>query len=95
MGKAVQDAREKTITACRGVYKTKGKSMTEEEIAEIRGIEQVDVSLADIAIVKGHEYANARAPNNVRLYGDMKDAYKEGFLQGFAHRMGGGDGNTL
>jgi hypothetical protein len=68
--------------------------MTEEEIAEIRGIEQVDVSLADIAIVKGHEYANARAPNNVRLYGDMKDAYKEGFLAGFAHRMGGGhEGN--
>ncbi len=68
--------------------------MTEEEIAEIRGIEQVDVSLADIAIVKGHEYANARAPNNVRLYGDMKDAYKEGFLQGFAHKMGGGhEGN--
>ena len=69
--------------------------MTEEKIAEIRGIEQVDVSLADIAIVKGHEYANARAPNNVRLYGDMKDAYKEGFLAGFAFRMGGGNGNTL
>ena len=65
--------------------------MTEEEIAEIRGIEQVDVSLADIAIVKGHEYANARAPNNVRLYGDMKDAYKEGFLQGFAHKLTGGN----
>lgn len=69
--------------------------MTKEEIASIRGIEQVDVSLFDIAIVKGHEYANARAPNNVRLYGDMKDAYKEGFLQGFAHKMGGGYGDAL
>jgi hypothetical protein len=75
-------------------HQPKEDNMTEEEIAEIRGIEQVDVSLADIAIVKGHEYANARAPNNVRLYGDMKDAYKEGFLQGFAHKMGGGhEGN--
>jgi len=49
-------------------------------------------TLEDIAITKSHAYANARAPNNVRLYGDMKDAYKEGFLQGFAHRMGGGHG---
>lgn len=64
--------------------------MTEEEIALIRGIEQVDVSLTDIAIVKGHAYANARSPNNVRLYGDMKDAYMEGFLQGFAHKLTGG-----
>ena len=31
MGKAVQDAREGTITACRGVYKTKGKSMMNEK----------------------------------------------------------------
>lgn len=54
--------------------------------------EQVDISLTDIAIVKGHEYANARAPNKARLYSDMKDAYKEGFLQGFAHRIGGGHG---
>lgn len=69
--------------------------MTEEEIAEIRGIEQEGVSLANIAIIKGHAYANALAPNSRVLYGDMKDAYKEGFLQGFAHRMGGGDGNTL
>jgi len=51
-------------------------------------------SLTDIAIVKGHEYANARAPNKARLYSDMKDAYKEGFLQGFAHRLGGGNENN-
>lgn len=57
--------------------------------------EQVDISLIDIAITKGHEYANARAPNSRVIYGDMKDAYKEGFLQGFAHKMGGGHGDTL
>ena len=62
--------------------------MTEEEIAEIRGIEQVDVSLADIAIVKGHAYANHIA--HPIKYAELKEAYKEGFLAGFAHKMGGG-----
>jgi hypothetical protein len=74
------------------LYQPKEDYMTEEEIAEIRGIEQEGVSLADIAIIKGHEYAKERAYNNRVLYGDMKDAYKEGFLQGFAFRMGGGHG---
>ena len=69
-------------------------SFEEDFDCDTEPFEQVDVSLADIAIVKGHEYAKERAYNNRVLYGDMKDAYKEGFLQGFAHRMGGGhEGN--
>lgn len=63
--------------------------MTEEPLDRVEFDEQA-TTLLDIAIEKGHEYANARAPNKARLYGDMKDAYMEGFLQGFAHRMGGG-----
>ncbi len=69
--------------------------MTEEEIAEIRGIEQVDVSLADIAIVKGHNYAHEYNPSTGKAtmksnYGEIKKAYQDGFLAGFAFRMGGG-----
>ena len=74
--------------------------MTEEEIAEIRGIEQVDVSLADIAIVKGHAYAQEYNTYTGRVedkpnYHALKQGYQDGFLAGFAHRLGGGDGNTL
>ena len=69
-------------------------SFEEDFDCDTEPFEQVDVSLLDIAITKGHAYANALAPNSRVLYGDMKDAYKEGFLQGFAHRMGGGhEGN--
>lgn len=64
--------------------------MTEEPLDRVEFDEQA-TTLLDIAITKGHEYANARAPNKVRLYGDMKDAYMEGFLQGFAHRLTGGN----
>ncbi len=69
--------------------------MTEEEIAEIRGIEQVDVSLADIAIVKSHNYAQEYDPKAGRVfqrgnYAEIKKAYQDGFLAGFAFRMGGG-----
>ena len=63
--------------------------MTEEPLDRVEFDEQA-TTLLDIAITKGHEYANARSPNNRVLYGDMKDAYMEGFLQGFAHRMSGG-----
>ena len=70
-------------------------SFEEDFDCDTEPFEQEGVSLADIAIIKGHAYANALAPNSRVLYGDMKDAYKEGFLQGFAHKMGGGHGNTL
>ena len=68
--------------------------MTEKPLDRVEFDEQA-TTLLDIAITKGHAYANARAPNSRVIYGDMKDAYKEGFLQGFAHRMGGGHGDTL
>jgi len=69
--------------------------MTEEEIAEIRGIEQEDVSLADIAIVKAHAYAQEYNTYTGRVedkanYHALKQGYQDGFLAGFAHKMGGG-----
>jgi|TARA_R110000822_G_scaffold77095_4_gene185145 hypothetical protein len=70
--------------------------MTEEEIAEIRG-KQVDVSLMDIAIVKGHAYAQGYNTYIGKIedregYMYLKQGYTDGFLAGFAHRIGGGYG---
>lgn len=75
--------------------------MTEEEIALIRGIEQEEVSLMDIAIVRGHAYAQEYNPSTGRVedkpnYHALKEGYVHGFLAGFAYRMGGGiDGDPL
>ena len=51
-------------------------------------------TLEDIAIEKGHEYASkecdgspSHAIKNINLYGELKAAYKAGFLEGFAHRL--------
>jgi hypothetical protein len=71
--------------------------MTEEEIAEIRGIEQVDVSLYDIAAVKAYNYCEEYniATGRVEERGGarlLKEGYIDGFLAGFAHKMGGGHG---
>jgi hypothetical protein len=81
-------------------YQPKEDNMTEEEIAEIRGIEQVDVSLLDIAITKGHAYAQGYNTYIGRIedregYHHLKQGYQDGFLAGFAFRMEGGHGNTL
>jgi hypothetical protein len=70
--------------------------VSEEEIAEIRGIEQEDVSLVDIAIVKGHAYAQEYNTYTGRVedkpnYHALKQGYQDGFLAGFAHRLGGGN----
>jgi len=76
-------------------YQPKEDNMTEEEIALIRGIEQVDVSLTDIAITKGHAYAQGYNTYIGKIedregYMYLKQGYTDGFLAGFAHRMGGG-----
>lgn len=44
------------------------------------------LTLDSIAIEKGHEYAKAIA-NNRAFYVELKEAYKAGFLEGFAHRF--------
>ena len=51
-------------------------------------------TLEDIAIEKGHEYARkecdgspAHAIKNINLYGELKEAYKAGFLEGFSYRL--------
>jgi hypothetical protein len=71
--------------------------MTEEEIAEIRGIEQEDVSLYDIAVVKSYSYSQEYNRHSGQVedkegYPYLKQGYIAGFLAGFAHRMGGGHG---
>ena len=54
-----------------------------------------EITLEDIAIEKGHEYAQERYGND-SSYRVAKNAYQDGFLAGFAFRMGGGiDGDTL
>lgn len=69
--------------------------MNVEEIALIRGVEQEEVSLMDIAIVRGHAYAQEYNPSTGRVedkpnYHALKEGYVHGFLAGFAHKMGGG-----
>lgn len=100
MEQAGQDAREGTITACRDVYKTKGKSMSQPNEPRFEDDFDVDtdppeqyhqydwqqLTLDSIAITKGHEYAKPIA-NNRAFYVELKEAYKAGFLEGFAHRF--------
>ena len=56
--------------------------------------EYPEITIEDIAIEKGHEYARkecdgspAHAIKNITLYGELKAAYQAGFLEGFAHRF--------
>lgn len=52
-------------------------------------------SIMDIAIDKAHFYAQDLGVND-SIYRVAKNAYQDGFLAGFAFRMGGGiDGDTL
>ena len=43
-------------------------------------------TIEDIAIEKAHKHAHPRA-NNQAFYVELKEAYKAGFLEGFAHRF--------
>ena len=51
---------------------------------------RTEFTLEDIAIEKGHEYAKTNAPLSRVVYAQLKEAYMQGFLAGFAFRMGGG-----
>jgi hypothetical protein len=69
--------------------------MTKEEIASIRGIEQEDIALYDIAIVKSYNYCEEYDSNSGQTqikdgHRYLKQGYIDGFLAGFAHRLGGG-----
>lgn len=56
---------------------------------------KTEFTLEDIAIEQAHEYATERWNGDV-AYPIAKNAYQDGFLAGFAYRMGGGiDGDTL
>lgn len=45
-----------------------------------------EFTLEDIAIEKAHNHAHPIA-NNQAFYVELKEAYKAGFLEGFAHRF--------
>ena len=47
------------------------------------------LTLDSIGITKGHEYAKSVADkfSNRAFYVELKEAYKAGFLEGFAHRF--------
>lgn len=52
-----------------------------------------EITLADIAIDKAHFYAQDLGVDDVpSAYRVAKNAYQDGFLAGFAFRMGGGHG---
>ena len=75
-------------------------SFEEDFDCDTEPFEQVDVSLLDIAITKGHAYAQGYNTYIGRIedregYHHLKQGYQDGFLAGFAFRMGGGHGNTL
>lgn len=58
---------------------------------------EMQTTLIDIAITKAHNYAQEYDPNAGRVfqkgnYAEVKKAYQDGFLAGFAHKMGGGHG---
>jgi hypothetical protein len=48
--------------------------------------EQWKFTIEDLAIEKAHWYATPIA-NNRAFYAELKEAYKAGFLEGFAHRF--------
>lgn len=48
-----------------------------------------ETTFEDIAIMKAHAYAKERYGGDV-AYPISKNAYQDGFLEGFAFRMGGG-----
>ena len=47
--------------------------------------EYPETTIEDIAIEGGHHYAQSIL--NRALYSEFKEAYKAGFLEGFAHRL--------
>jgi hypothetical protein len=59
--------------------------------------EKVDISIIDIAITKGHSYAQGYNTYLGKIedregYMYLKQGFTDGFLAGFAHRMVGGHG---
>lgn len=68
--------------------------MTEEPLDRVEFDEQA-TTLLDIAITKGHAYAQEYNTHTGRVvdkpnYHALKEGYMAGFLAGFAHRMSGG-----
>lgn len=52
----------------------------------------LETTLEDIAIVKAHNYAHEYNPSTGKAtmksnYSELKEAYKAGFLEGFAYRL--------
>ena len=71
--------------------------MTEEQVIIETGAWEDDISLYSIASVKAFAYCEEYNPYTGRteeksgsLY--LKQGYVDGFLAGFAHRLGGGHG---
>ena len=58
------------------------------------------ITLYTIASVKAHDYAQEYDPCSGQVkdrdgYHYLKAGYMDGFIAGFAHKMGGGHGNPL
>ena len=53
--------------------------------------EYPEITIEDIAIEKGHEYSknitDRQSLPQRYIYAELKEAYKAGFLEGFAHRF--------
>lgn len=47
---------------------------------------ELETTIEDIAIMKGHAYALENAPTDA-LYPHVKRGFQDGFLAGFAHRF--------
>jgi hypothetical protein len=48
---------------------------------------RTEFTIEDIAIEKGHGYANKVAPHSRVIYSEIKEAFQAGFLEGFSHRF--------
>ena len=65
-----------------------------------KALTKTEMTLYNIALVKAYNYCEEYniATGRVEERGGarlLKEGYIDGFLAGFAHKMGGGDGNTL
>ena len=65
-----------------------------------KALTKTEMTLYNTALVKAYNYSQEYNPYSGQLedkegYEYLKQGYIDGFLAGFAHRLGGGDGNTL
>ncbi len=72
----------------------------DDEPQEIELMNTYEMTLYGIASTKAHAYAQEYDPSTGRVedkpnYHALKRGFTDGFLEGVAFRMGGGDGDAL